>query len=405
MKLQFKKTPIALALAAMFLSPIAFASDGQDGGDHHDRNPVKINKDLSLEQDVEIKGHVYVDGNINVDASSIAIVNNAQTSEDNFVMNGGLDGGPVMTDSILPIGGLNGGSVNDATVDGNALESAAGNIGLNVTAGDNNQQANAAALSAADASFVFGSSDAEVFALQSAHSNATLNLGHTNSAHLDGNALANAAGNIGVNISAGNSNQQMNDFAGSVAVASLATATVGLTQDNGHNFTINAPVVTYEVQDHAVDLAFNATGVSAGIVDQNGNQYPDTWTGNTHPGGSQTGHIDLDTAVQGASDRPVASALDSNGNPTGPTSTGGALSFNALSDIALAGSVTGNLPVVVAVNLNTTNTSHIGDNALQNASGNIGVNVATGTNNQQFNGLAISATQAGTGNGNGGGEN
>ena len=61
------------------------------------------------------------------------------------------------------------------------------------------------------------------------------------------------------------------------------------------------------------------------------------------------------------------------------------------------------VPVVVAVNLTTTNTALLGDNALQNASGNIGVNITSGTNNQQFNGMAMSATQAGTGTGGGSG--
>ncbi|MCZ7655219.1 MAG: hypothetical protein M5R42_14560 [Rhodocyclaceae bacterium] len=54
---------------------------------------------------------------------------------------------------------------NAKLVDGNAMSGASGNIGLNVVAGSNNQQANEAALSAVDAAFVFAS--AQNFALQS----------------------------------------------------------------------------------------------------------------------------------------------------------------------------------------------------------------------------------------------
>lgn len=425
MKLQFKKTPIALALAAMLLSPIAFAegsnNEGSNGGDHHDRNhdPVSLEKDVSLKQDVEIKGRVNVGGQINIDASSVAVVNDKQ-------INGGND---VKNNEVT----------NSATVNGNALNNASGNIGVNVTAGDNNQQANAAAFSAADASFVFGSSDAEVFATQAVVGNHTTYLGNTNTATLGGNALANASGNIGVNISAGNNNQQKNDLAASVAVARMATATVQANQLNGGNTTTNDPIHHDEVQYHAVNLAFNAaggylgggaggyvgqtggsysgteSGTTSGNSYQSSNFYPDTWTSNqTHPCSncSQDGHIDLDSQAQGAvqnPNRPGVGGLgfDNTGTYSGDESgrysggEGGVLGFVEAGGILLSGAVTGNIPVTVAVNLATTNTASLGDNALMNASGNIGVNIASGTNNQQFNGLAISATRAGTTSGGG----
>jgi len=337
---------------------------------------------------------VRVNGTITLDASSAAIVNDKQINGDNSVTNNE--------------------STNTATVNGNALNNASGNIGLNVTAGDNNQQANAAAFSAADASFVFGSSDAEVFATQAVVSNNVTNLGQTNAAALGGDALANASGNIGVNISAGNNNQQKNDLAASVAVARMATATVQVTQMNGHNTTSNDPIHKEEVQNLAVNLALSATGgytgygsgtysgsasgTTSGTSDQIGDVYPDMWTGNTHPNGSQTGHFDLDTQTQGGSDlNDDGGALAFGNNGTYSGSEGGSLGFYESGSQSLSGSVTGYIPVVVATNLATTNTSTLGDNALMNASGNIGVNIASGTNNQQYNGLAISATHAGSG--------
>lgn len=411
MKSQFKSTPIALAMAALFLSPIAFANDNDRHDRHNDRDPVNLKKDVSLEQDVKIDGRVRVGGYINIDASSLAVVNDKQITGGNIVDNNEV--------------------TNAATVGGNALNSASGNIGVNVTAGDNNQQANAAALSAADASFVFGSSDAEVFATQTAVSNTTTNLGNTNAATLGGNALANASGNIGVNISAGNSNQQKNDMAASVAVARMATATVQANQINGGNSTTNSPIAQEEVQYVDVNLALNATGgysgwglggyagsasgTTTGTSDQIGDVYPDIWSGQAqndpagtqhspHPGGSATGHFDLDTQTQGGTDlNGDGGALAFNNDGTYSGSEHGVLGFYETGYQVLSGTVTGSIPVVVSVNLATTNTSTLADNALQNASGNIGINIASGTNNQQFNGLAISATQAGTGTGGGSG--
>lgn len=398
MKSQFKKTPLALAVAALLVSPLTFANDNGvydfklsaaanlslDTSVTQNKTDVEVKKEIKYKQDVDVEGTVDVTGTIDIDSSSAALVNDQQINYQNDVSN----------DEVT----------NSATVDGNALNSAAGNIGVNVTAGDNNQQANAAALSASDASFVFGSSDAEIFARQDAQSNYVTNLGNTNTATLGGNAMANAAGNIGVNISAGNSNQQKNDLAASVAVARMATATVSVKQMNDHNETSNTPKSVETVTYVPVSLAFSATGSYAGIADQDGDQYLDTWTGALpHPSGSSTGHIDVDDQVQNANDRPVSSGLDANGNPNGDLSNGGAFSFNEEGDIALSGTVSGNIPVVTHISLATTNTSSLGGNALQNAVGNVGVNIASGTNNQQFNGLAISATQAGAGGGGGGG--
>ncbi len=419
MKSTFKKTSLALAVAALFTSPTIFASDHE--GHDRDRDSVSIEKDISLEQDVEIKGNVRVSGNINIDASSTAIVDDKQINGGNNVHNNEV--------------------TNSATVNGDALNNASGNIGLNVTAGDNNQQANAAAFSAADASFVFGSSDAEIFATQAVVGNHTNYLGNTNAASLSGNALANASGNIGVNISAGNNNQQKNDLAASVAVARMATATVQANQLNGGNTTDNNPIHHEEVQNVRVSLALSATGgylggglggygghtsgsysgsesgTTSGNSYQSSNFYPDVWSSSqTHPCGNcnQTGHIDMDSQAQGAVQNPGRPGVgglgfDNTGTYSGSESgtyrgsEQGVLGFFEAGGIALAGSVTGNIPVVVTTNLATTNTSSLGNNALMNASGNIGVNIASGTNNQQFNGLAISATQAGTGSGGGSG--
>lgn len=392
---KMKSAPLALAVAALFAAPLAFSQEdirdskstsatsvSRDSSSTENSTSVNIEKDLRYRQNVSVGGRVHVTGHIDVNSSSAAVVDDKQINYLNQVNN----------DEVT----------NSSVVNGNALQNAAGNIGLNVTAGDNNQQASSAALAASDARFLFGSSDAEIFARQDVQANRTVNYGNTNTASLGGNALQNATGNIGVNISAGNSNQQKNDLAASVAVARMATATVAVKQMNDHNVTSNTPKQQEVVTLVPVNLAFQSRGIYAGISDQKGNQYLDSWTGSSHPGGVQTGHIDLDSAVQGAQNRQASSGLNASGAPNGDSSAGGALSFNEQGDIALRGSVTGLIPVVTRVSLATTNTSSLGGNALMGAAGNIGVNIASGTNNQQYNGMAVSATQAGGSNGGGG---
>ena len=384
MKFNFKYTPVALALITLGVSSLTFAN-----GDYpyKDMDNVNIEKDIRYKQSVKVKGNVKVNGQIRIESTSTALVDDSQVNYDNL--------------------GANERVTNSATVGGSAMSGVSGNVGLNVSAGDNNQQANAAALAVSDAGFLFGSVDAEIFADQDVYGNNVLNIGQTNISSIGGDAFSDAVGNIGVNISSGNSNQQKNDLAASVGAAVMSTATVSVDQNNNGNGTLNAPIQEDVVQDVQVSLGLSATGQYAGIVDQNGDTYPDVWSndpgdspvhGTNNPG--PVGHVDLDDVAQGASDRPVSSGLDGNGDPNGDTSEGGALGFNEQGDIALSGTVTGFIPVVVStLDVATTNTSSLGGNAFANASGNIGVNIASGTNNQQYNGLAISSTQSDIGGG------
>jgi hypothetical protein len=377
MKFNFKYTPIALALISLGVSSLTYAQ-----GDYpsKDMDSVNIQKDISYKQNVKVKGDVRVSGRIQLDSSSTALVDDSQVNYENL--------------------GRNQRVTNSATVGENAMASASGNIGVNISAGDNNQQANAAALAVSDASFLFGSVDAEIFAYQDVYDNNVNNLGQTNISSINGNAFKAATGNIGANVSSGNSNQQKNDLAVSVGVAAMSTATVSVDQINEGNRTVNNPIQEDIIQDVQVSLGLSATGEYAGIVDQNGDTFPDVWSNDSgdsqvHPTDNEgpSGHIDLDNVAQGASDRPVSSGLDDNGDPNEDTSEGGALGFNEQGDIALSGTVTGFIPVVVStLDIATTNTSSLGGNAFQGASGKIGINIASGTNNQQYNGLAISST-------------
>ncbi len=406
MKRIFKITPVALAVAAVFASPVQ--ADGNNGGRHHDpysltnRASVDLDTEWDLTNHVTVRGESRVNGNIRVDAESAAVVDGKQLNYRNEVWNDR--------------------NTNNAVMDGNALQGASGNIGANVAAGSNNQQANEAALSAVDAAFVFAS--AQNFALQSSAGNPTHNQGVTNNAFLTGSALAGASGNIGVNIAAGSSNQQRNELSASVNTSgTMAKASTWGVQETKYNAVHNDPVERQITNTLNVTLtggvsggysgsgqgrySGSASGSTSGNSYQMANYYLDTWSGALpHPSGSSTGHLDMDNAIQNATanpNRPGVGGIgfDNVGSYLG--TEGGSLGFSEAGAIGLSGSFSGSVVFLQTIYRETTNNAILNGNALQGASGNIGVNIAAGSNNQQRNSLAIAAALGRNGGGGGGG--
>jgi hypothetical protein len=286
----------------------------------------------------------------NADGGNASIAN-AQDNHSNYVNNEGTE--------------------NTGVVDG-SLGGASGNVGINVAAGDNNQQANAGAIAVADAALVFGTAaSANIDVGQSAHNNVLDNYSVPNNATLS-NSGDDASGNVGINIAAGNYNQQKNDMAIGVSqTAYAADASVNVNQMSENNTTNN--YATWTPGEVQVTLSGGFDGLYSGQSDQIGDVYPDIWTGDAHPGGSPDGHLDLDTATQGGSDL--------NGD-------GGALAFNEAGTLGLQGSVSGFIPVVAGFSAPVVNNASV-LNSLNGASGNVGVNVAAGGANQQSNSLAV----------------
>jgi len=356
---------LLIALPFILAPALALADDHRNKG-----NDVKLKMELEKEIEVEVK----VEGNLTPQGTSSAVINNQQKLNGNETVNYKLD--------------------NNATVNGNALQGASGNIGVNMAAGTNNAQDNLAAIAftEADGSLV----DAELYKTQTSRGNLTSNVGTTNDATLTGNALQGASGNIGVNIVSGTGNAQSNMTAISVGPSNIGIASAGVTQRISGNGTENVPAV--EIDYEMIPFEFNislsgsyqgttsGSGGYSGTSDQIGDVYPDIWTGASHPSGSMDGHFDLDTATQGGSDL---------------NDDGGALSFNdegtlgfkgtESGEIDLSGTISGQIPFFFSVEVPTTNTASLGGNALQGASGNIGVNIAAGTGNLQANGMAVSA--------------
>lgn len=367
----FQKAPLALAITALLTAPYALANDFNVD--------VDIDKDFTSDVNLDIDKKYNKD--VNVEYENIYSMNQDYDVSVDLEFEG-YSSASVASKQLNSSNTTNNVRVdNEATVDGNALRGASGNIGVNIATGDNNQQANDAALAASDAEHVFAMASAQ--SLQAGVMNQTNNKGVNNNANLGGNALRNAAGNIGVNIASGSSNLQQNSLAASVSSSTVAEASAGGAQLAYANTTNNAPhsYTTQGTQDFEASFEIDASNLK---MDQIGDVYPDTWGADTNDGQHEsspgTGHIDLDNQADGA--------VDLNGD-------GGALAFSATEDSILSGTISGAMPAEITVVTFHDNTASLGGNALRGASGNIGVNIASGSNNMQRNSLALSASAGG----------
>ena len=352
---------------------------------------VNLEKDLRLSSDINFSGDPEITGDIDLDSAAIAVIDNRQSISANEASNEMLD--------------------NTASISDDVASGASGNLGFNVAAGDNNAQDNAASLSAADASFSFGMADAEVSVHQAVGGNTTLNEGVTNAAGLGGNAFSGASGNIGVNVASGNNNAQKNALAASVATAAMAQSSISSNQVSNGNSVSNAGYVqrfsdTTEVSLRGrvagATLAFGAgTYEGTGNAYQQDNYYLDSWDGALpHTSGDSTGHIDLDNEIQNATDNPYRDGV---GGIAFDTDEEGTSQFVELGVADLYASLSGTVRTSRWVAVNATNTAGLSGSAFSNASGNIGVNVASGTGNLQANSLALAVAQPSTGGGTPGG--
>ena len=131
----------------------------------------------------------------------------------------------------------NNGTLNSAKVD-DSIKSTSGNIGANVASGAGNQQDNAAAIANNDQNFVLGTGAALTSASQSSYYNKVNNHGTQNGATLN-NSVNTTSGNVGVNVAAGDLNQQKNNLAIAVSGGNLATAGAGATQTSNNLTVVN----------------------------------------------------------------------------------------------------------------------------------------------------------------------
>ncbi|SIQ98365.1 hypothetical protein [Marinobacterium stanieri] len=386
MKQVFKIAPLALAVAAFSMPSLAndHGSDGHKGPGKH-KEGASLSKKVHVSKHVDYKGEVDIDGRIRVDSLGMAIVDLKQETIKNESLVDRVD--------------------NNATIGDEVLGRARGNIGVNISAGDNNVQSNSAALAAADASFAFGSADAEVFVDQTSTENVTYFIGTMNNAGISGSALANARGNIGVNVAAGAVNVQSNAFGGSVASGSMGEATSSVKQSTTNNTTNTLPEEAFEVvtTNFSVDGTLNGSyeGGGLGSYDTVGSSidgtavqtsavYPEMWMDDgEHDNGDTSelvGHLDFDT------ENPSGGVFefDVNGNVI-PDSDQGNLQFTEAGLQSLGGTLSGSVDHLISKEYTRhENNASMSGGVLNSARGNIGVNVTAGANNLQNNSLALS---------------
>lgn len=341
---------------------------------------VNLESDLQVGADVQFRGRPTVSGDLEVNSAAIAIIDNRQSITDNEGKNELLE--------------------NNASISENVAQNASGNLGFNTAAGDNNAQDNAAALSAADASFTFGMSDAQVYVNQYGAGNSTWNDGVANNSSLSGNAFRGATGNIGVNSAAGNNNGQKNALAASVSTARMATASISSNQVSTGNYVSNEGYVKRMQDTTDVTLRGTVRGGTAAIgvggykgsgnAYQSSNFYADSWSGAQHSGGNSTGHIDFDNESQGAVQNPNREGVGGLGFDTEEE---GVLAFGEVGYADLRASLSGTVATTRWVVERAENNASLSGDAFRGASGNIGVNVAAGTGNLQANSLALAVAQ------------
>lgn len=294
------------------------------------------------------------------------------------------------------------GDDNYAYIDTNAFENVSGNVGVNVAAGNGNQQLNVAHIDNHSPNFVF-SGDYEQSVTGTTwdgSSNDTIG-----GASIDNNAFEYASGNIGANVAAGNINQQQNaSFI--VADDSLSSEVIYASQYAEGNSCTDCGGNYATIDNHAFDHAAGNLGVN--VADGNGNQQINSLTiASTNAGQN----VDIEQ-TQGASDGEVwANTYDgSGGNDASIVDNAFAHAAGNIGVNVTAGNGNqqANRAEILTMDSNgsqsTTvnqsqsglsangaglNSAYLSNNAFQNATGNIGVNVAAGNGNQQANALTV----------------
>ncbi len=315
--------PLVFALAAV-MAVAAHAADDRNQGGHGD--PHHGGHQQQPDPMVQIQ----------LTAGSAAVVQDAQSSTGNAVINQGTRNGAAIENSA-----------------GNSN----GNLGVNVAAGDANQQDNAAAIATADESFIFGSAYASSAATQNNSGNAVANYSTTSSASLT-NSANGSSGNIGINLTTGDFNQQKNNLAIAVSGGRVAGASASANQTSTGTVVNNLADRTYSKD--TLYSAFAATGTYKGTG--TGTVGSDDPRGGGHGGWDNKGGKDKVEPLKF--------------KESGSFELGGVAAYQVLTPTGWANPVT-----------NTASMS----NSLNGVSGNVGANVSAGVGNQQSNSLSIAA--------------
>jgi hypothetical protein len=211
-------------------------------------------------------------------------------------------------------------------------------------------------------------SESMLDAKQMSYLNMGTNTGLVNRAAIEGSAFSNARGNIGVNVASGDGNQQINSAAlaqvdDMMFVFGTSSADVVSYQDSAQNDVRNIGVTSRaQIGGSAFSGAVGNIAVSMAAGSNN----------------QQKNSISMAVSNNGLADANVAAVQKSNRN---------VVSYDPRTEYDdLTGS-----QVVRDLNANK---SIINGAAFAGAAGNIGVNMASGTGNQQLNALSLSISSS-----------
>jgi len=370
---------------------------------------VNLDWDVDVSKELSIYGSISIDGSVTADALSQATLDDKQMLSENTVdfedyqnanANSGADAEPGLGNTGSSVDAEEGepkpaSYTNDASA-GNLLVTATGNIGLNLAAGDYNLQENAAVISQTDGSF-----PAET---QTATSNFSL----AGAGAFSKNFAASGAVDY---ISTESTN-------GSVTTTDSfkASGSITLALSGSGSFTLTG--TSSEASARSARTSGAAEAGSFSLQSLYNNEFNSGTFDINPPDGVETD--EQNPEIENTIIKNTASlgdgTLDAADGNVGVNIAAGA--FNIQKNALVIASVTGghlaeattgvlqhsekNRSVVEDV----TNTATL-DGGLENASGNIGVNIAAGVGNLQLNTLTIASTIAtatgGTGGGGGGG--
>jgi hypothetical protein len=244
-------------------------------------------------------------------------------------------------------------STNHANMLGNAGAGSVGNVGVNIATGNQNQQSNAGSLAANGKTHA--TSTAAVSATQGQGGNLAVQMVNgSNNVTMSDHALSDASGNIGANMTSGIFNQQQNNLAVSSAKKAVSsTAATSTKQSLGQN--LSASVYNYGSEGNANNTAIGGSSLS-----------------------NAAGNIGVNQAAGISNQQSNSMALASVSKKT--------LKSDASTNTAQNQGQ--NLAIQVVGGANAVDLTA---NALQGAAGNIGVNMASGSFNQQQNSTSIAS--------------
>lgn len=337
---------------------------------------------------------------------------------------------------------------SSASIGGNAGYGVSGNAGANQSSGDFNLQGNQATIAALSAASNAGdvTAEAKARAAQSSLSDMITSYGTVTTANINGNALQNASGNAGVNQAAGSGNKQLNQLAiatapGSThagATSSLDQASSGYTVLNGiagyplgafaqgndaanlggnvfagatGNLGLNQSSGFGNMQDNSLALSVSSNAGASPDAAPNGAgdvQGASTAAARSHGNQAASGESETLYALASANATISGNVGDGVSGNVGLNQSSGDLNLQGnQATIAAASGTSGqggsaSRSATTATQSSVSNmgqndgsplAANIGSNAFRNASGNLGLNQASGGGNQQLNQLAIATAQ------------